>query len=172
MRVNLIDPFYLTDEHLIAEANEINMISGTFLRSLNSKGGIKYDKIPKEYLLGEGHVYFFYNKARYLSDRYEALKTEARKRGINIVLPWKNVFDESAIIKAGFNLWENYEPTFKALELITDRICERVMEKPNFYSYTLDNGRVFKIDAEKYCESLKLTLAASTFRAGYYYISF
>jgi deoxyribonuclease (pyrimidine dimer) len=53
VRINLIKPNYLTDEHLIAEYNEILMLLG-YVR--------KYPKlnnnIPKEYKLGKGHILF------------------------------------------------------------------------------------------------------------------
>jgi len=61
-RINLIDPKYLCDQHLIAEIKEINQLSGSFRKSLSSKNGIDLNKISTTFTLNTGHVYFFYDK--------------------------------------------------------------------------------------------------------------
>ena len=75
VRVNLISPKLLSDQHLIAEYNEILMLLG-YVR--------KYPKlvgIPKDYCLGKGHILFFKDKLGYLKERHELLKKEMRIRG-------------------------------------------------------------------------------------------
>ena len=60
VRINLVHPKKLADQHLIAEYNEILMLIG-YVR--------KYpplENIPDSYKLGKGHVKFFKNKLDYL----------------------------------------------------------------------------------------------------------
>ena len=60
VRINLINPKKLTDQHLIAEYNEILMLLGYV------KKYPKLEKIPSKYNLGKGHMLFFKNKLKYL----------------------------------------------------------------------------------------------------------
>ena len=80
-RINLVNPSELTDQHLIAEYREIFMVGGSLNRNLNSKVGYREDRVPKQYTLNTGHVYFFYNKGKYLHRRYKQLITEMKRRG-------------------------------------------------------------------------------------------
>ena len=65
-RINIVDPTELTDQHLIAEYREIFMVAGSLHRTLMSKLGYVESKVPVQYTLNRGHVYFFYNKGKYL----------------------------------------------------------------------------------------------------------
>jgi deoxyribonuclease (pyrimidine dimer) len=67
IRINIIPVAELMDQHLIAEYREITMVPVSFTRTLSSKTGLDYRKIPKSYILNKGHVYFFYDKGFYLS---------------------------------------------------------------------------------------------------------
>lgn len=128
MRVNLINPIFLTDQHLIAELNEINMITQAFYRSYRSKNGIH--SIPKKFTLNTGHVKFFYDKGLYLHKRYNALKQEALKRGFNIREIFKNYFywiDEKYC-----NDWKERE---EDKEIIKERIQQKISLKPEWYRY-------------------------------------
>ena len=60
-----VDPKELSDKHLIAEHREIKRIPNKV------KSG-KYDITdqPKFFKMGTGHVKFFYDKLKYLYDRY------------------------------------------------------------------------------------------------------
>lgn len=49
VRVNLIDPKFLSDQHIIAEYDEILMLISYIRRSKIR------DDIPKRYCLGKGH---------------------------------------------------------------------------------------------------------------------
>ena len=69
-RINIIEPSELTDQHLIAEYREIFMVGGSLRRTLKSKSGYMESKVPKKFTLNNGHVYFFYNKGKYLHNRY------------------------------------------------------------------------------------------------------
>ena len=80
-RINIVSPSELTDQHLIAEYREIFMVAGSLNRTLNSKIGYKKSRVPKRYILNSGHVYFFYNKGKYLDNRYKELVNEMKLRG-------------------------------------------------------------------------------------------
>ena len=104
-RINLIEPSELTDQHLIAEYREIFMVGGSLKRTLVSKNGYQESKVPKKYTLNAGHVYFFYNKGKYLDKRYKELITEMKKRGFN---PDKTrIFPKDIFVKNG--LYNDYE---------------------------------------------------------------
>jgi deoxyribonuclease (pyrimidine dimer) len=75
VRINLVPPNSLSNQHLIAEYNEILMFFGHVK---------KYPKIsfmPKHYVLGKGHINFFKNKLLYLKKRHELIKKEMHRRG-------------------------------------------------------------------------------------------
>ena len=80
-RINLVQPSELTDQHLIAEYREIFMVGGSLRRTLVSKSGYQESKVPKRYTLNGGHVYFFYNKGRYLCKRYIEIRKQMKRRG-------------------------------------------------------------------------------------------
>lgn len=78
VRINLINPVKLADQHLIAEYDEILMLVAYI------KKYPKIENIPKNYCLGKGHMTFFKNKMTYLKKRHEELKIEMKKRGFQI----------------------------------------------------------------------------------------
>jgi len=126
MRINVIDPSILTDQHLLAEYLELPLIVNYLKRS--SK------KLPKpgpRYTLGTGHIIFFYNKGKYLRKRYEALKEELRKRGFNLN-PNRRVEFE---IFEELGLDEDWIPDEEALKINQERITQRISQKPHWYRY-------------------------------------
>ena len=126
-RINIIPPKELTDQHLIAEIHEINQLSGSYTRSLNSKNGIK--SIPSKFTLNTGHVTYFYNKGMYLHNRFNELKTEAINRGFNIQANFQNAWQNTP---ENYNDWTPDEDAFK---IIKERITNKINYKPNFYRY-------------------------------------
>ena len=131
-RINIIDPSELTDQHLIAEYREITMVPGSLNRTLNSKIGYKESKVPKRYTLNGGHVYFFYNKGKYLDKRYHELIDEMKRRGFN---PDPNRKFPSDIFKNN-NLCNDWMPTIEDQKLIRERIKKRIDAKPDWYRRT------------------------------------
>ena len=131
-RINIIDPSELTDQHLIAEYREITMVPGSLNRTLNSKIGYKESKVPKRYTLNGGHVYFFYNKGKYLDKRYHELINEMKQRGFN---PDPNRKFPSDIFKNN-NLYNDWMPTIEDQKLIRERIKKRIDAKPDWYRRT------------------------------------
>ena len=73
VRVNLVHPRKLTDEHLYAENVELKMLE-TFINE-HPKGFI-----PDEYCLGKGHMSFFRNKIGYIKYRQHLISREMCSR--------------------------------------------------------------------------------------------
>ena len=69
-RINLVDPSELYDQHHVAERREIRLLCANLVRTLNSKVEFRPSLIPQQFTLNTGHVYFFYNKGKYLHNRY------------------------------------------------------------------------------------------------------
>ncbi len=74
VRINLLNPKNLSDQHLIAEYLEIMMLAG-YARKHPSLDGI-----PERYCLGKGHIKFFKNKLKYLEKRHGLIKKEMLRR--------------------------------------------------------------------------------------------
>lgn len=74
-RINVLNPTELNNKMLVAEVHEITRVFGLARKA-------QFDiikgkrKIPPEYKLGENHVLFFYNKLKFIADRYESLVAE------------------------------------------------------------------------------------------------
>ena len=136
-RINIIPVDQLYDQHLIAEYREITMVPAALKRTLNSKNGLDLSKIPNQYTLNKGHVYFFYNKGKYLDIRYNQIVKEMKNRGFtpdpNRSFP-KDIFIEN-------NLYKNWSPTFRDCQIIKKRIDSKIKEKPNWYRKTTNYKR-------------------------------
>lgn len=134
-RVNLVPVEELTDQHLFAEFRELKMVPKSLARSIKARGLVHVLlTIPSEFVLGVGHVTFFYDKGLYLQKRYNQICKELDKRGIHrnkeSVLDEDKVFNEKA-------LWNDYTPTKEALALIRRRIKQKIALKPRWYRKTL-----------------------------------
>ena len=131
-RINIIEPSELTDQHLIAEYREITMVPGSLKRTLVSKIGYQEKKVPKKFTLNGGHVYFFYNKGKYLDIRYKQLIKEMKRRGFN---PDPNRKFPIDIFKNN-GLYNDWMPTIEDQKIIRQRIAERIAAKPDWYRKT------------------------------------
>lgn len=122
VRINLINPKKLTDQHLIAEYNEILMLLG-YVKKYPELG-----KIPSKYVLGKGHALFFKNKIKYLKKRHGVLKTEMRERGFN-ANKTVNIgqFDKKLI--------HDWKPNEKDIKIIKKRLIHKINLRPTFYKY-------------------------------------
>ena len=131
-RINIVEPSELTDQHLIAEYREILMVAGSLKRTLASKEGYQESKVPINYKLNTGHVYFFYNKGKYLHKRYDELIREMMDRGFS---PSEDrPFPFSVFSDNG--LYNDWTPTIEDYEVIRQRIAERIAMKPEWYRKT------------------------------------
>lgn len=131
-RINIISPSELTDQHLIAEYREIFMVAGSLKRTLISKSGFVESKVPKNFTLNSGHVYFFYNKGKYLYKRYNLIIKEMKSRGFK---PDENrIFPKDIFIMN--NLFNDWEPNQSDIKIIRKRINEKIAMKPSWYRKT------------------------------------
>ena len=131
-RINLIEPSELTDQHLIAEYREIFMVGSALQRSMKAHGWEHTKKqLPNEFTLNVGHVKFFYDKGKYLHNRYLQLIDEMHKRGMRP--------DPDRKFKR--NQWpdefyKDWAPEEKDIVLIRQRIQEKISLKPGWYRWT------------------------------------
>lgn len=118
-RINVgIPPKQLTRQHLLAEHREMKRIPNVV-----SKGKYNLKGQPKQFKLGTGHVKFFYDKLGYLKQRYEEVYHECCERKYDVTYygdSWNNVPK---------HLMGTYTPTERDIQLVTERINERLNGK-------------------------------------------
>lgn len=124
-RINLIEPRELHRTHLIAEYRELPRVLTLSARAYKAKRTIN---APKEYVLGKGHMLFFYDKLMFLHNRYSSLLMEMERRGYNTN---DNMVNSILLnfLEAPMCLYNDYKPTEKAIELNRQRINLRLKEK-------------------------------------------
>ena len=131
-RINLIPVEELTDQHLMAEYRELPMIAKALEKTLKSRSRYQETKVSSTYVLGTGHIYFFYNKRDYLVNRYINLVRELKSRKFNIDpnarnMSWE-VFDNITQVQ--------WQPSAEEIEINRNRINERISLKPDWYRKT------------------------------------
>lgn len=113
----------------MAEYREIRLLSAMLTRTLNSYQGYKESKVPKTFTLNAGHVYFFFNKGKYLHNRFLELKQELLGRGFNVVLDFpRDLWPDE--------LYNDWEPNPEDLEVVRERIASKISLKPWWYRYS------------------------------------
>ena len=129
-RINLIDVELLSDQHLIAEYRELPRIYGD-VRELLSKGtNVRDIKFPSSFVLGRGHMTFFYNKLEFLVKRQQRIIDECLLRGTKI--KYTKPMDISDIPVEWCN---DYTPRNDEVRLSNSRLIERIGENPSFYKW-------------------------------------
>lgn len=115
-RINTgVDPQELCDKHLLAEHREIKRIPNCI-----KSGRYSLDNQPNEFKLGTGHVKFFYDKIKYLHNRYNKIYVECISRGLN-VSDFSSCFDDIPS-----ELYNDYTETSNDRNIILKRINERL----------------------------------------------
>lgn len=117
-RINCVDQELLTDQHLFIEFREITRVRN-LARKLKDYGN---------YVMGEGHVKFFYNKSVYLAKRLVDIQAEMDKRKI-----WQYTPKEYGEHSPGLN--EDWQPDRMAKLANAVRLDSKIREKPGFYRY-------------------------------------
>jgi deoxyribonuclease (pyrimidine dimer) len=129
-RINAdLDPKVLKRMHLLAELREITMVPASLRRSLRTKNpAAVMAAVPKHFTLNKGHVSFFYNKLRFLQNRFDKLVAEMQARGYAPDVSRKTAFD-------GFdNMWYgNWTSTPADDAIVIERINFRISQKPHLY---------------------------------------
>lgn len=122
VRVNIIEPWKLSDQHLIAEYLEIIMLVE------HARNYPSVDEIPSSYRLGEGHIKFFKNKIFYLKRRHEEIRKEMKRRGFAT---------NKKISLTGIKgkLKNDWSPTEKDFKIIRKRIVDKINIRPCWYRY-------------------------------------
>ena len=124
-RINLVDPSQLTDKHLMAEYRELPRVF-TAVRKLQDQGKSPKDiDIPETYVLGQGHVKFFYTKLQWLSNRYEKIYEQLLIRGFSLDRSLYSAVLNNTVELINDNWWHWYEPTPEEIYLNMIRICKR-----------------------------------------------
>ena len=131
-RINLVPPVDLMDQHLIREYGELPRIFGNVMKAVEAKKRLHNFKIPPDYVLGTGHMTFFYNKLLFLEKRFASIVAEMHNRGFRTTYTTlKPEFRET--IPAEW--WGDYTPTEKGIELSKTRIAQKIAMKPWLYKY-------------------------------------
>lgn len=120
-RINVVPVKELSRQHLLAEYREITRLPKNLQTALHRKTKpFCMSEIAPHYILGTGHVKFFFDKMQFLEQRFEQLVNEMISRGYN-----PNYRDSSIFRNCLPQFYNNYEPTEEALELNRQRIKER-----------------------------------------------
>jgi len=120
-RINCIPVTDLTDQHLLIEYREITRVFKLHREERPP------EPWPYRYVLGVGHVKYFYNKGRYLQQRCQDLYTECLNR--NFKVQKKDYPDHSD----GLNWTWTPSKEDKVTNLI--RLNEKIKMRPGFYRY-------------------------------------
>jgi deoxyribonuclease (pyrimidine dimer) len=107
------------------------MIPASLQRSLRSRAGVRIETISLTYVLGAGHVRFFYNKGKFLENRYRILVEEMLYRGMKP--DPARLFPVDAFPIEFYNDWV---PSEEEINISRHRIEERVAKKPSWYRKT------------------------------------
>jgi len=129
MRINVINPKYLTDNHLIAEYRETKMSTYYYGRSSKSKNGIDPTKISERYTLNKGHAYMWFDKFGYIDKRFKAICKEMTNRG------FQTNFTELDYTNIPQEAFGGFEPTQDDIRINLDRVLIRIADKPQWYKY-------------------------------------
>lgn len=120
-RINVIDPAMLSDKHLGAEYRELPRVFG-LVRQAAQRGEQPNDpRNPRQYLLGKGHVRFFYPRLGYLSQRYLRICAECHSRGRKVA------FGDLASLQRDIPLkwFGHWNPTPESITTNIQRIEDR-----------------------------------------------
>lgn len=123
-RINTIAVQDLLDQHLFIEYREITRVNKL---ARHRKPGEAW---PNEYILGTGHVKFFYDKGQYLANRCKELYAELIKRGY---VPTHKVY-----IMHADGLNNDWQPTEAGVKANLARLQSKLTERPGFYKF---NGK-------------------------------
>lgn len=121
-RINCIPVDELVYEHLLAEYRELPRVYG-YVKARVAKGQTPDDvRIPKRYVLGTGHVTFFYDKLDWINNRYLEICNRLRGMGVNI-----QYGDLTHLVEGIPNEWfGQYHPDHYSMEINRQRIQDRL----------------------------------------------
>ncbi len=109
------------------------MVARALERTIASKAGFRFEKIPKKYVLGAGHVYFFFNKVSFLIKRYYALIRELKFRKFEINPESRNMHWDAFEPDSVYIEQIEWEPSEEEIAINRARINEKISIKPEWY---------------------------------------
>ncbi len=121
-RINCVPVEQLHQKHLVAEYRELPRVFSLVKKYIDKHGVLP--EISSEYILGTGHVKFFYDKLLYLANRHKQLINEMRRRG------YKPSY-ETCLIDQYYDAipafcWNDWVPSESAMQVNQERITERI----------------------------------------------
>lgn len=131
-RVNLVDVCCLADQHLFAEWREIKHVPPALARSLRSRKPLK---IPSSFVLGEGHVTFFYDKLLWLAERHQQLGAELLRRKYDIDVRGAIIAFDESLQFSPLKLRNYWCPKVSEQLLSVHRIRNRISGKVDWFKF-------------------------------------
>lgn len=126
-RVNVINVYELSDQHLIAEYRELPRCV---------KQNISIVNAPSLYCLGKGHMKFCRCHILFLLDRYNKICEELLYRGFKISYMAQDLIQWAKDNINNYHILKNYVPRDEDIALNKNRLIEKYRLKPNFYKWT------------------------------------
>ena len=122
-RINSIPPQLLTNEHLMAEYRELPRVFTAVLRRLDKPTS----DLPATYRLGTGHVKFFYDKCKWLLNRYKTIIAELEdNRGYSLDKDmYTKIIESVALIKRNLDYYNDWTPQPQDYYLSMARLARR-----------------------------------------------
>lgn len=131
-RINLIPVEELTDQHLFTEWRELPRIFTNVRKAIKAGKTPHNFKIPTKFVLGTGHMTFFYNKLLFLRKRHDEIIDEICNRGSHELSTY-----ESISLEGYPSVWlKDYVPNTDEIELSRSRIKEKLDMKKDIKFYT------------------------------------
>lgn len=118
-RINVVPVEELHDKHLVAEYRELPRVF-KLAKAFYDSGKVLH--VSTDYVLGKGHVIFFYNKLGFLLKRQTSLIAEMQNRGFRTTHSDVTELEKLAPLR----YMGDYTPTDAALKLNRDRIADRL----------------------------------------------
>ena len=122
VRVNLISPSHLSDQHLQAEYQELLMFIGYV------KKHPSIALLPGKYQIGEGHMKFFKDKLGFVTQRHRAIRKEMERRNMEAKKELTIGMFKPAYLG-------NWEPDEKAIEASKFELLKKLEEKSESFTY-------------------------------------
>lgn len=120
-RINLVDPQYLINDHLMAEYRELPRIFRAVIVLEQKNVNLRKYKFPRKFRLGEGHMKFFYRRCKWLAERWVTIKEELIHRGYNLDPEYIQLVQYRISVLPAWS-WGEYQPTPEDIYLSMERI--------------------------------------------------
>lgn len=121
-RINVVPVEELTDNFILAEYFELPRVFLNINKAID-RGESPHDpQNPTEYVMGKGHMRFFYNKVTYLRNRHRQLHREGTKRGLTLVVDPVTYGKTWVYADKNSGWFEDYVPTAEAIQLNLNRL--------------------------------------------------